>query len=354
MVVQSIEGSTKPTTFAPEERRKHLRLLDSCLGWLEEANQRGEQVVSERLGARLETLVPGCTSGISVDSALDLVFAEQEKWVGASSAVLGNDGSSLGYEDVQRVELTNPSDLNPSDAKSLTERIRSSLSGTCLLMLEAHQRRAWFVLGYTTWESYIRREFGLSRSRSYELLDQARVILAIRDAAPMSGMPDISSRKAARIKPHLSLVVDAIRSAAASEQTPSPDDVMRVVAAVLKDSRGSSGAASHQTARGAITRSDSMSTPTDATQPDRPRPQLSDVIEFIAQLPPAVDVLRHVAPSDLPSAERVQRAADWLARFAVAIRQGDDETSADRDADAARRPWLDQALPVFAARLSWT
>ena len=46
-------------------------------------------------------------------------------------------------------------------------------------MLEAHDRRAWQALGYPTWEQYVKKEFNLSRSRSYQLLDRAKVTHAL-------------------------------------------------------------------------------------------------------------------------------------------------------------------------------
>jgi hypothetical protein len=66
-------------------------------------------------------------------------------------------------------------------------------------------------MGYPTWDSYVRKEFGYSRSRSYEFLDQARVVRAIRQAAASDAIPDVSAYTARIIKPHLHEVVQEIR-----------------------------------------------------------------------------------------------------------------------------------------------
>lgn len=66
-----------------------------------------------------------------------------------------------------------------AEAKALTERIRKGVDQLWSLLLEAHERKAWKVLGYETWDAYIAGEFNMSRRRSYQLLDQGRVIREI-------------------------------------------------------------------------------------------------------------------------------------------------------------------------------
>src|SRR2546423_10056480 len=73
--------------------------------------------------------------------------------------------------------------LDERTAGVLTDRIRHAKEQVCLLLLEAHERRAPAALGYRSWGDYVRMELGLSRRRSYELLDQARVVRTAQDAA---------------------------------------------------------------------------------------------------------------------------------------------------------------------------
>lgn len=83
-------------------------------------------------------------------------------------------------------------DLTADQARTLTNDIKSSAERVYSLLLTAHERKAWAALGYHTWESYVRTEFDMSRGRSYQVLDQARVIKAIGDAAGVSTSVDIT------------------------------------------------------------------------------------------------------------------------------------------------------------------
>jgi hypothetical protein len=55
-------------------------------------------------------------------------------------------------------------------------------------LLEAHDRGAWLVLGYTTWEQYAKKEFHLSRKRSYQLAAGAKVREILRMLPSWGGL----------------------------------------------------------------------------------------------------------------------------------------------------------------------
>jgi hypothetical protein len=101
--------------------------------------------------------------------------------------------------------------LDQAAARALTQRIREAADHVCRLLLEAHDRGAASALGYGSWAAYVRAEFHLSRSRSYQLLDQARVIHTIEETIGVSRILDISPFAAKQLKPHLSDVVEAVR-----------------------------------------------------------------------------------------------------------------------------------------------
>jgi hypothetical protein len=78
--------------------------------------------------------------------------------------------------------MSNALDISVDAARDLTKLIKGKLEGILdqvhevhQLILEAHDRRAWQALGYPTWQAYVKKEFNLSRSRSYQLLDRAKV-----------------------------------------------------------------------------------------------------------------------------------------------------------------------------------
>ena len=216
--------STRVGVMREKADRRRLRTLDACLGLLEEAHVRGEQRVSAQLAARIRPHAPAVRADLLIADAIDAVLRDQEPHMvdsGAREAVddavaqrsaLGGGPTDLTPGIVVGVALSSAPPLEESNARQLTERIKASKNHYCSLLLEAHERRAWVALGYSSWESYVRAEFQLSRSRSYEILDHSRVLRALEAATGVSGIPDITPFAAAQIKRHLPEVTEAIRS----------------------------------------------------------------------------------------------------------------------------------------------
>src|SRR5687768_8639037 len=101
--------------------------------------------------------------------------------------------------------------LDEQGARELTDRIRSTVEALWYLLLESYERRAWSVLGYSSWRAYATTEFEISESRAYQYLDSARVVRAIEavctesvstnvETAPII---NINEHQARQIKPHL-------------------------------------------------------------------------------------------------------------------------------------------------------
>ncbi|MBN7758954.1 hypothetical protein JYP46_19170 [Nitratireductor aquimarinus] len=113
-------------------------------------------------------------------------------------------------------------DLTKQEAKEITDRIRDSIEKTYELVLRAYERKAWKALGYKTWEAYVQTEFDMSRRRSYQLLDQGRVIRAIEEAAGgnVNHGTQISERDAREIKSKLPEIKEEIRSRVEAGQEP--------------------------------------------------------------------------------------------------------------------------------------
>lgn len=112
---------------------------------------------------------------------------------------------------VQTGELI--AECTPEEARALTDRIRSTTEQLWALLAEAHDRQAWAALGYDSFKGYVTAEFGMSKQRAYQLLDQARVIQALTEATG-STMVDpvvVSERDARDLKPILTTVVERVR-----------------------------------------------------------------------------------------------------------------------------------------------
>jgi hypothetical protein len=224
-------------------RRALLHVFDACLTELEDANERDETVVSPSLADRIRPHVSALRPGMKITAALDLVFREQERCLARE-----RDAAAAEPEPAAAEPL-----LDARGASDLTERIRAATRHVCLLLLEAHERGAAAALGYETWAHYVKQEFGLSRRRSYELLDQARVIRAIRDAGAVSGIPHISAYAAAELKANLDEVLETVRQeATGATESQRMDAVTRVVAAaraaIAAERRGRGSSQRHMVA----------------------------------------------------------------------------------------------------------
>jgi hypothetical protein len=245
------------------DRKRQLRLLDHCLQQVEDAQERGESVLSEDLAARVGEIVGPLPSGMSITDAMEMIFSEQERYLAGSddpapTGVAGRPGAQAGRGDeVPRRSLARHQGRQPdregpgsgetltaplpagahlargdrepmseAEARLLTERIRTATRYVCLLLREVHQRRAWVSLGYANWEQYVQTEFSISRSRSYELLDQANVILDLRSAAGMNELPDVSAYVAVQIKGRLPLIIETLRQRISEAKGRAPRDIV--------------------------------------------------------------------------------------------------------------------------------
>lgn len=80
------------------------------------------------------------------------------------------------------IDMSQP--LTEQEARELTDHIRSVADTLYVLIARAHAGKAWEPLGYTSFAEYVRAEFDISKSRAYQLLDQAKVVAEITAAAP--------------------------------------------------------------------------------------------------------------------------------------------------------------------------
>jgi hypothetical protein len=305
-------------------RRKQL---DRCLNAVEEAIERGEDVVTAHLEESIRPSVPPVARGMRLGEALEHVFASQERLF---SCQVGNEplelhvgdchndlaGSGWRFKSDQAHELTRP-EITEADAKDLTTRIRQGLGEFPLLLLEAHEKRAWIPLRHRSWELYVRLEFSLSRSRSYELLDQARVIRALRIAASTQRIPPISALAANQIKPLLNEVIEELRHLV-SDQLGGGLQVDGLVRDVVARARArvpvskSSHAPSGQS---------SVAPPNRPAKPDAmalvPKPSLGEIVALLAHQAPAAEVMRSLSHEERKQLIDLPVAVSWLQELLV-------------------------------------
>jgi heat shock protein HspQ len=103
--------------------------------------------------------------------------------------------------------------LSTDQARQLTHSIRDASEVIWILIARAHAGKAWRALGYDTWEEYVKSEFNMSRSRSYQLLDQAKVISAIEEAMPEGTNINLTEAAARELRTVLEEAIPEIRKA---------------------------------------------------------------------------------------------------------------------------------------------
>ena len=124
--------------------------------------------------------------------------------------------------------------LNADEARTLTDAIKSATEVLWVLIARAHAGKAWNALGYPTWEEYVRAEFDISRSRSYQLLDQGRVIREIEAAVPEGTEVHLSEAAARDLKGVLEEVVPEIRERTSGLE---PDEASVVLDEIVEEQR---------------------------------------------------------------------------------------------------------------------
>lgn len=95
--------------------------------------------------------------------------------------------------------------LSTERARELTDVIRRDMTGVWVQLLRAYEGNAHGALGYPSWGDYCSAEFGIERSRSYRMLNAARVVevLAPASESPVGDSTNIPERVARELTPLL-------------------------------------------------------------------------------------------------------------------------------------------------------
>lgn len=130
------------------------------------------------------------------------------------------------------VDISQP--LTETEARELTEHIRSVADALYVLIARAHAGRAWEPLGYNSFADYVRAEFDISKSRAYQLLDQAKVVAEITAAAPDGTQINITEAAARDLKHVIGELAPDIAEATANVD---PDDAAGIIEELIEDYR---------------------------------------------------------------------------------------------------------------------
>jgi hypothetical protein len=310
--------------------RAWQRQLDMCLTLLEDAHERDVQIVSSAVSAKVRPFVPGIVTGMPIAQALDLVFRAQDDCLQCvtrgSERSAGAPADEIDISSLMEPETSSRGDaesiaepLDARAARALTEKIKSAANNFSLLLLEAQERQAWVALGYRTWERYVRQEFGLSRTRSYELLDHGRLIRAIQATTGVSLIADIPPYAARKVKPYFGQFIAGLKSRV--EGRPA-EEIPLIVSDVIRNARPRVRVLER---REPVTQLSDRAIDAIAVSSLGRRTLTVDVevvwavIEYLVSLPPAADVASQLedAASVLSTLER---ATAWLSDLEAELR----------------------------------
>lgn len=101
--------------------------------------------------------------------------------------------------------------MSTEEAQEITDAIRSAATATFILLARAHEQQAHKALGYETWADYVKKEFDMSASRSYQLLDMNRVVQEIESVTPDGTSVCLTEAQARDIKRELPKITERIK-----------------------------------------------------------------------------------------------------------------------------------------------
>lgn len=135
--------------------------------------------------------------------------------------------------DIEQV-IVDEGDMSETEAKEITEAIRSAATATYILLAQAHEGKAYKALGYETWASYVKEEFEISPQRSYQLLDLSKVIKTIESSAPEGTDVKLTEAQARDIKRELPKITERI-----VEETKdlTPDEARDKISDIIDEAR---------------------------------------------------------------------------------------------------------------------
>jgi hypothetical protein len=305
-------------------RRLHIQVLDACLERLENANEAGRTYVPPDVSRDFARYVPGLEGGMLISAALALVFDRQALYLqigpaaGPSAAVplpVKEKGrGTLALADSRYFDPDAPCEveatsapLTKAEALSLTEKVKRNMHQVSVLLLEAHRRQVWKPLSYPSWEQYVRKEFGISRSRSYELLDHGVVVTAVMRTANLTAYPNISAHAAQKIKPQLPLLLETISRRTA---TLGPEQAQTVIPLIVRDLNRQ-----HQRNGYPADGSAHIDEGGDGRRNGIGLTSLYAAVECLAALDPPADLARRIPAEDWPRFARLLEAMQWLVEF---------------------------------------
>lgn len=131
-------------------------------------------------------------------------------------------------ETIQRSEMTE------AEAREITTAIQATATATYILLSKAHEGRAYKAMGYGSWAEYVKAEFDLSASRSYQLLDLSKAVKMLESAAPEGTEVHLTEAQVRSLKNELPQITEEIREATSGK---SADEASDLIGEIIEENR---------------------------------------------------------------------------------------------------------------------
>jgi hypothetical protein len=125
-------------------------------------------------------------------------------------------------------------EMSEGKAREITDAIRAASAATYILLAQAHSGKAYKALGYDTWAEYVKNEFDISASRSYQLLDLSKAIQMIEAVTPEGTDVKLTEAQARDIKRELPKITEIIRE---ETENLAPEQAAEAVDRIVDDIR---------------------------------------------------------------------------------------------------------------------
>ena len=130
--------------------------------------------------------------------------------------------------------LDQESEMGESEAREITDAIKSAATATYVLLAKAHEGKAYKSLGYDSWGDYVKTEFEISPQRSYQLLDLSKAVKMIESAAPEGTTVKLTEAQARDLKRELPRITERIQQ---ETQNKTPEESREIIDGIVREER---------------------------------------------------------------------------------------------------------------------
>lgn len=139
-----------------------------------------------------------------------------------------------GEDDPFALDTIEPAEMTEAEAREITTAIQTAATATYILLSQAHEGKAYKAMGYDTWADYVKHEFDLSASRSYQLLDLSKAVKMLEEAAPEGTEVKLTEAQVRSLKKELPQITEEVKEATSGKD---PDQASEIIGEIIEDRR---------------------------------------------------------------------------------------------------------------------